>query len=110
MEGPCPNRMDLWGSSCGLCLVTVTLQQTLEAVGVLPVQGQMRKGRGGAVCTVCTVGKGVGSGGWGELEEINHGVPCEKGSHGFLFNLAFGSTIVACRQLSASGRNHICVS
>lgn len=42
----------------GLCPASIALQQTLEAVA--PVQGQMRKGRGGAGCTV---GKGEG-GGW----------------------------------------------
>lgn len=33
------------------------LQQTLVVLGVLPVQGRMKKGRGGAGCTV---GKGGG--------------------------------------------------
>lgn len=54
-----------WGSRLsGLCLATVALQQTLVAVGVGPVQGRMRKGRGGAGCTV---GKEGGAG----VDEIN---------------------------------------
>lgn len=42
----------------GLCPASIALEQTLEAV--VPVQGRMRKGRGGVGCTV---GKGEG-GGW----------------------------------------------